>query len=72
MKSIFKTIVYSFVAAGVALFVTLGVLDNNRQNQEKIAQYVKEHSCVVTGFAGRDANRVYKCDNGMRLGKEMY
>ena len=37
----------------------------------KVPEYVKEHNCVITGYAGTRPNAVYNCDNGIILDRDM-
>ena len=34
-------------------------------------QYLADHKCVVVNFAGKDAEPVYQCDNGMIMRKQI-
>jgi hypothetical protein len=43
----------------------------HKKHSEKFWIYVKEHQCKRTGFAGKDAEAIYQCDNGLWLSHEV-
>jgi len=46
------------------------VYDINKQSNRR-TQYVEQHKCVRVGFAGKDAQGIYRCDTGLFLWREI-
>lgn len=60
----------------IAFGVAISIEDKRRQKEhlkrsEKFWAYVREHNCTRTGFAGKHAEAVYQCDNGLWLSHEV-
>lgn len=63
----------TIVAFGIFACYSMKMLnEENIAKDFRIAEYKINHNCYVNGFAGRYAEiRVYSCDTGIKLEKDM-
>ena len=65
-------VIISIVALLLAVFLVLVVNDEIEERRRMELMYMAEHHCYVESYAGKDAIPVYRCDNGLKLGHDMW
>lgn len=48
------------------------MLNKQSEKSRKKADYITKHECVVTGFAGKNPDKVFTCKTGVFLEDELW
>jgi hypothetical protein len=72
MVGFFFWVKWAGIVGVVALF---GLLYDSKKREQarsiRQVQYLRDHGCVVAGYAGNVPQAVYRCDNGMIMRRDI-